>query len=70
MHMPARMFVSRQHELCERLRWAPVGSKRRKKLEAELARLVREELERETGKNAKTVDDKDEQEPRRSWWQQ
>lgn len=41
-------FLVRQQALCEQLRWAPLRSERRLRLEAELAALMREELQRET----------------------
>lgn len=42
-----RELAARRLALRERLRWCPPRSARRKKLEAELAELVREELQRE-----------------------
>lgn len=48
----ARAFATRQLELRERLRWCPPRSRRRRELEAELAQLVRAELQRETAETS------------------
>lgn len=58
-------FVGRQATLREKLRWAPPNSRRRQKLEAELARVVLEELQRET----KRPRGAESAQPREQWWQ-
>lgn len=63
----ARPFLSRKHELMERLRWAPHNSRRRAALEAELRALVRTELEREAA--LRHTEPKPEDGRREQWWQ-
>jgi hypothetical protein len=66
MRESARAFSSRQLELREKLRWVPLRSKRRRKLEAELADLVQSKLTAEA-KHEAPVDPADD-EPQLPWY--
>lgn len=58
-----RAFIARQNALREKLRWTPPRSKRWRQLDAELRRLVREELHQETQKVDEPTSG-----PREPWW--
>lgn len=58
-----RAFIARQNALREKLRWTPPRSKRWRQLDAELRRLVREELHQEAQKADEPTSG-----PREPWW--
>lgn len=64
----SRAFRERQDQITQKLRWAPFRSRRRQKLESELAGLVHQQLALENGDANLLTSKKKNAAPKSFWW--